>query len=329
MRLGAVLRLQLINRYGMQRVLVTGANGFIGKMLCQTLAARPYEVSGLVRTVREPVQSIEYVEADLEHSDSLRAACQDFDCIVHLAGRAHVLSEYDGNPLEAFRRANCAATLRLAQQAVQSGVRRFIFISSIGVNGAETFEKPFDEFSSSKPHADYAISKLEAEEGLKKLLAGAETELVIIRPPLVYGIDAPGNFGRLLKLVATGLPLPLGGANNRRSIISLENLVSFISLCIEHPAAAGQLFLVSDGRDISTTQMVKALAQGMGKKPLMLPVPDALLKVGAKLLGKESLYTQLYRSLQVDSSKARSLLGWKPQENTLEALQKIGRLCAV
>jgi nucleoside-diphosphate-sugar epimerase len=259
----------------------------------------------------------------------LSAACQDFDCIVHLAGRAHVLSEHDQNPLEAFRRANCGATLRLAQQAVESGVRRFIFISSIGVNGAETSRKPFDEFSNPKPHADYAISKLEAEEGLKKLLAGTETELVIIRPPLVYGVDAPGNFARLLKFVATGLPLPLGRINNRRSIVSLENLVSFISLCIEHSAAAGQLFLVSDGEDISTTEMVLALAQGMGKKPLMLPVPDSLLKVGAKLLGKESLYTQLCCSLQVDSSKARSLLGWKPQENTLEALEKIGRLCVV
>lgn len=310
----------------MQRILVTGANGFIGKMLCQALAARSYKVSGLVRTIREPVPGVEYVEIDLEHSDCLDAVCQEFDCIVHLAGRAHVLREHDQNPLEAFRRANYEATLRLAQQAVQSGVRRFIFISSIGVNGAETFAKPFDEFSSPKPHADYAISKLEAEEGLKALLTGTETELVIIRPPLVYGVDAPGNFARLLKLVATGLPLPLGGINNRRSIISLENLVSFISLCIEHPAAAGQLFLVSDGGSICTTEMVLALGQGMGKKPLMLSVPDALLKFGAKLLGKESLYTQLFCSLEVESSKARELLGWQPKENTLEALERVGRL---
>lgn len=310
----------------MQRILVTGANGFIGKMLCQALATRSYKVSGLVRTVREPVPGVEYVEIDLEHSDSLDAVCQDFDCIVHLAGRAHVLSEHDQNPLEAFRRANYEATLRLAQQAVESGVRRFIFISSIGVNGAETFAKPFDEFSSPKPHADYALSKLEAEQGLRCLLAGSGTELVIIRPPLVYGVDAPGNFARLLKLVATGLPLPLRGVDNRRSIISLENLVDFISLCIEHPAAAGQLFLVSDGSDISTAEMVRALALGMDKRPLMLPLPDMLLKFGARLVGREPLYTQLYRSLQVDSLKARKLLDWDPKENTLEALEKVGRL---
>lgn len=310
----------------MQRVLVTGANGFIGKVLCQALAANSYKVSGLVRTVREPVPGVEYVETDLEHSDSLDAVCQDFDCIVHLAGRAHVLREHDQNPLEAFRRANYEVTLRLAQQAVKSGVRRFIFISSIGVNGAETFAKPFDEFSSPKPHADYALSKLEAEQGLRNLVAGTGTELVIIRPPLVYGFDAPGNFGRLLKLVATRLPLPLSGVNNRRSIISLDNLVSFITQCIEHPAAADQLFLISDGKDISTTEMVQALALGMNKKPLMLSVPNVLLKLAAKLLGKESLYTQLYCSLQVESTKARELLGWQPQENTLEALERVGRL---
>lgn len=313
----------------MRRVLVTGANGFIGKALCQALAASSYKVSGLVRTVREPVPGVEYVEVDLEHSDSLDVACQDVDCIVHLAGRAHVLNEHDQRPLEAFRRANCDSTLRLAQQALASGVRRFIFISSVGVNGAETSGKPFDELSSPKPHADYAISKLEAEEGLKKLLMGTGTELVIIRPPLVFGIDAPGNFGRLLKLVATGLPLPLGRANNRRSIISRENLVRFIALCIEHQAAAGQLFLVSDGRDVSTVEMVNALALGMGKRTLILPVPDVLLKIGARLLGKKSLYTQLCRSLQIDSSKAQNLLGWTPHENTQDALEKIGRICAL
>lgn len=308
------------------KVLVSGANGFIGKALCQALAASSHKVSGLVRTAREPVPGVEYMEVDLEHSDSLGAVCQGFDCIVHLAGRAHVLSEHDQNPLEAFRRANYEATLGLAQQAVAARVHRFIFISSIGVNGADTSAKPFDEYSEPEPHADYALSKLEAEQGLRSLLAGSGTELVIIRPPLVYGVDAPGNFARLLKLVATGLPLPLRGVDNRRSIISLENLVSFISLCIEHPAAAEQLFLVSDGIDISTAEMVRALALGMGKRPLMLPVPDILLKFGARLVGKEPLYTQLYRSLQVDSSKARKLLDWVPKENTLETLEKVGQL---
>lgn len=311
------------------RLLVTGANGFIGTALCQHLVLGDFSVHGLVRGEGPGIGGVTYHLGSLDDQTVLRECLAGVDCVIHLAGRAHVMREEKGDPLTAFRVVNRDATLELARIAQEAGVKRFVFISSIGVNGAETSARPFDEFSSPKPHADYAISKLEAEEGLKTLLKGTETELVIVRPPLVYGVDAPGNFGRLLKLVATGLPLPLGRANNRRSIISLENLVSFISLCIEHPAAAGQLFLVSDGRDISTAQMVGSLAQGMGKKPLMLPVPDALLKVGARLLGKEPLYTQLYSSLQVDSSKARSLLGWKPQENTLEALEKIGRLCTL
>lgn len=309
------------------RVFVTGANGFIGTALCQHLVGRDCSVHGLIRAEAPNEVGVVYHSGSLEDRALLLNCLVGVDCLVHLAGRAHVMRE-GGEPLAAFRAVNRDATLNLARIALEAGVKRFVFISSIGVNGAETSAKPFDEYSEPEPHADYALSKLEAEQELKSLLAGSETELVIIRPPLVYGVEAPGNFARLLKLVATGLPLPLSGVNNRRSIISLENLVSFITLCIEHPAAAGQLFLVSDGKDISTAEMVLALAQGMGKKPLMLSVPDALLKFGAKLLGKESLYTQLYRSLQVESSKARKLLGWQPEENTLKALEKIGRLYA-
>lgn len=310
------------------RVFVTGANGFIGTALCQHLVSRDFSVHGLVRADIPDEVGVVYHRGSLEDREFLLSCLVGVDCLIHLAGRAHVMREESRDPLTTFRAVNCDATLELARIAQTAGVKRFVFISSIGVNGAETSAKPFDEHSEPEPHADYALSKLEAEEGLKKLLAGTDTELVIIRPPLVYGVDAPGNFARLLKLVATGLPLPLNGVNNRRSIISLENLVSFITLCIGHSAAAGQLFLVSDGKDISTAEMALALARGMGKKPLMLPVPDVLLKIGATLLGKGALYTQLYRSLQVESSKARKLLGWQPEENTLEALEKVGRLYA-
>ena len=310
----------------MGKILVTGASGFIGRALCRHLEAGSYDVRGLIRGEGKCEPGIDYVKLDLEQAGSLSDVCAGVDCVVHLAGRAHVLSEACENPIEAFRRANCEASLRLARQAVESGVRRFIFVSSVGVNGAETSVKPFDESCDSKPHADYARSKSEAEQKLKELLAGTKTELVIIRPPLVYGVDAPGNFSRLLRLVATGLPLPMGRINNRRSIVSLDNLVSFIIRCIGHPAAAGQLFLVSDGEDISTAEMIRALAQGMKKKNLMFPVPDALLKFSAKLIGKEALYVQLYRSLQVDSSKSRNLLGWQPTKSTVEALRDVGRL---
>lgn len=308
------------------RLLVTGANGFIGTALCQHLVLGDFSVHGLVRAEGPSIPGVTYHFGSLDDRTVLRECVAGAECVIHLAGRAHVMREEKGDPLTAFRVVNRDATLELARIAQEAGVKRFVYISSIGVNGAVTSARPFDEFSSPKPHADYAISKLEAEEGLRKLLAGTQTEFVIIRPPLVYGVDAPGNFARLLKLVATGLPLPLRGVDNRRSIISLENLVGFISLCIEHPDAAEQLFLVSDGNDISTADMVRALALGMNKRPMMLPVPDALLKLGARLLGKESLYMQLYRSLQVESLNARKLLGWQPKENTLEALEEVGRL---
>ncbi|WOD12600.1 NAD-dependent epimerase/dehydratase family protein [Pseudomonas sp. NyZ704] len=309
------------------RVLVTGANGFIGTALCKHLIARDFSVHGLVRAHVPDEVGVVYHSGSLEDSELLSECLVDVDCIVHLAGRAHLIREKGGG-VAAFRAVNCDATLNLARIAQEAGVSRFVFISSIGVNGAQTDTKAFDESSEPEPHADYAVSKFEAEQGLRSLLIGSGTELVIIRPPLVYGLNAPGNFARLLKLVASGLPLPFGGVTNSRSIISIENLVSFIALCIDHPAAAGQLFLVADGKDISTSEMVVALAHGMGKKPLMLPVPDALLKFGAQLLGKESLYTQLYRSLQVEPSKGRKLLGWEPKEATLESLEKVGRLYA-
>lgn len=311
------------------KILVTGVTGFIGQSLADRLAINQgYCVLGTARRAggKAPKRVSIIPVGDVCSTTDWSRALQDVRVVVHLAARAHVLGDSSSDPLAEFRSINVEGALTLARQSMDAGVKRFIFISSIGVNGSYTSDKPFNESSIPVPYADYATSKLEAEQGLRGLLKGSDMELVIIRPPLVYGVDAPGNFARLLKLVATGLPLPLRGIDNRRSIISLDNLVGFISLCIEHPAAAGQLFLVSDGKDISTVEMVRALALGMNKRPLMLPVPDALLKLGAWLLGKEPLYTQLYRSLQVDSSKARGLLGWQPEENTLEALEKVGRL---
>jgi nucleoside-diphosphate-sugar epimerase len=252
--------------------------------------------------------------------------CDGVDCIVHLAGRAHVLREQEQNPLEVFRQVNCDLTLRLARQAAISGVRRFIFISSIGVNGASTRNKPFDEYAKPNPEADYANSKFEAEERLKEFVAGTKMELVIIRPPLIYSVDAPGNFARLLKLVATGIPLPFGNVANQRSVISLQDVVSFIELSIHHPAAAGELFLLSNGDDVSTTQMVQSLARGMSRKTFLFFLPGSLLKLGARLVGKESLYTQLFCSLQIDSTKAQQSLGWQPARSTCLELEEIGRL---
>ncbi|AQQ67516.1 hypothetical protein Mag101_07595 [Microbulbifer agarilyticus] len=309
----------------MDKVLVSGASGFIGRALCQYLVSRSFEVHGIVRKRHVAIENVNLINLDLEKSENIHVACEGVDCVVHLAGRAHVLNDDARDPLEVFRRVNVHASLRLARAAIKSRVRRFVFVSSVGVNGAESSLYPFAEYSEPMPHADYAISKFEAEEELKSLFSGAETELVIIRPPLVYAADAPGNFSRLLRVVATGFPLPFGSLNNQRSIVSLENLIAFISLCIEHPAAKNELFLVSDGSDVSTTDIVRLLSRGMGKKSILIPVPDVLLKMGAKLLGKKSLYIQLCRSLQIDSSKAETLLGWKPLLGAEEALVETGK----
>ena len=310
----------------MKRVLVTGAAGFVGASLCRALASEGYSSVGLVRSLGERVPGVEYLQIDLLLDQPFSQGFPQVDCIVHLAGRAHMLSDQAEDPLAAFRAVNRDATLRLAAKALQAGVKRFVFVSSIGVNGNQTDCGAFDEQAVAQPHADYALSKFEAEEGLRALVDGTDMELVIVRPPLIYGVGAPGNFARLLKLVATGMPLPLGAVHNLRSLISLDNMVSFLIRCIEHPDAAGQLFLVADGQDVSTTQMVRQLASGMGRSPMFLPVPAVVLKIFLTILGKSSLYNQLCGSLQIDITKARCILGWVPTSETMGELEKVGRL---
>ena len=308
----------------MQKVLVTGASGFIGRAICGYLVSQSYYVRGLVRHSCDALPGVEYVEADLDRAKSLVSICGGIDCIVHLAGRAHILSEKTSHPLEYFRKTNCEATLKLAKQAIDSGVRRFIFISSIGVNGSQTFIEPFKESSVPYPHADYAVSKFEAEQGLQVLLSGTETEFVVIRPPLVYSGNAPGNFRRLLALVATGVPMPFASLSNLRSMIALENLVDFITLCMKHLAAANQLFLISDGIDISTPQIIRYLAEGMGRQPRLFSMPSKWLQWASVLIGKQAVYTQLCGSLAIDSSKAKWLLGWQAPVSPQEALLQAG-----
>lgn len=307
------------------KILVTGATGFIGRALLDRLRADPvFDVSAVVRHWLPSLPSDIQVHevGDLNASTDLRGALTKVDVVIHAAARAHVLREEASNPLTEFRRVNVDATLNLARQAAEAGVKRFIFISSIGVNGAETLDEPFSEISLPAPVTDYAISKYEAEQALQQLLQTMRMELVIIRPPLVYGPDAPGNFGRLLRLVASGLPLPLGGISNRRSLIARENLVDFIITCVSHPKAAGEVFLVSDGQDLSTTELVRQLAKGMGKRLLLLPVPTGMLKFAATMLGRQSVYQQLCGSLRVDSGKARAVLNWTPPLSVNEALRK-------
>lgn len=306
------------------KILVTGANGFIGRALCQALAARGDEVCGLVRSRSNDVPDVKVTQASLENDAALKLALEGVECVVHLAGRAHLLADTAANPLDAFRAVNRDATLRLATLAQEAGVRRFVFMSSIGVNGSHTDGQAFTEASQAAPSADYAQSKLEAEQGLREQMANGSMELVIIRPPLVYAAHAPGNFRRLLKVVSTGTPLPFSLVKNQRTMIALENLVDFIVLCSQHPAAANQLYLVADEQSVSTREIVECLAEGMSRRCINLPIPPFMLRVGLNALGKGSLHTQLCGSLVVANGKARDL-GWVPRLSAKDALVAAGR----
>lgn len=307
-------------------VLLTGATGFVGSaLLTQLLERAEYSVAIASRRENSALarQCRVHILGGFGAETSWHKALNDIDCVVHVAGRAHVF-EKEANALELFRDANTYATLNLAKQAVASGVKRFVFISSIGVNGAFTTDTPFCEDSIPSPSTDYAISKLEAETGLMEIARTTGMEVVIIRPPLVYAAHAPGNFRRLLKLVRTGIPLPFGRVRNNRSMIALENLVDLIIVCIDHPAAADQVFLASDGEDLSTGQLGTYLAHGMGLRGLLLPVPVTLLQFLATLAGKQGIFNQLCGSLQIDSSKAASVLGWTPPLSAKTALKSAG-----
>jgi nucleoside-diphosphate-sugar epimerase len=305
------------------KILVTGATGFIGNALLHRLVTEPeYQVTGSTRQQSPepsvaPLIRIGTANAATDWS----AALQGVDVVIHVA--AHLATR--GSSLEELRRTNVDGTLTLARQALSAGTQRFIFISSVGVNGSTTHHAPFNEISLPAPTDDYARSKLEAEQALQKLLHGTAMDLVIIRPPLVYAGHAPRNFAKLMQWVRSGIPMPFAAIHNRRSMIALENLVDFIALCIKHPAAANELCLVSDGTDLSTAQMVTHLASGIGTTARLVPVPESLLRRGAKLLGRGPMYSTLCASLVVDSDKARRLLGWTPPLATIDALIKSGR----
>ncbi|QTD59606.1 NAD-dependent epimerase/dehydratase family protein [Acinetobacter towneri] len=309
-------------------ILITGASGFVGSQLIKTLSNQSLGYQLVVLSRKENFNlSSNILQLVRETSDNFfdKGIPDNIDVIIHLAGRAHILNDQLLDPLDEFRKVNVDGTLQLARQALEKKVKRFIFISSIGVNGAVTSQQPFTEDALPQPHADYALSKLEAEEALKILFAESDTELVIIRPPLVYAAHAPGNFARLLKLVATNLPLPFAGTKNRRSFVALENLVDFIQICIEHPNAANQTFLVADQSRISTRELVQYLKQGMGKPARFIYLPQPLMKLGAACIGKSKLYEQLFESLEVDTTKAQKLLGWTAPLSTQQAMLQAGQ----
>ena len=250
------------------------------------------------------------------------SALRDVNVIVHLAARVHVMHDTATDPLTAFRTVNVNGTLNLARQAAAAGVKLFVFISSVKVNGESTQpRRAFTEADAPKPQDAYGQSKHEAEQGLRQLSADTGMEVVIIRPPLVYGPGVKANFAALMHAVQRGWPLPLGAVHNQRSLVALDNLVDFIVTCITHPQAANQTFLVSDGQDLSTTELVRGMAQAAGVPARLLPVPVWALLAGASLLGKGDAVQRLCGNLQVDMSQARSLLGWLPPVSVEEGLR--------
>jgi len=308
------------------KVLLTGATGFIGKALVAELIQQNFHISIIVRqkTNLFPDEVKQFVVGDFESNPDFSTSLAEIDCVIHLAGRAHVIDKAKASLLDEFRKVNTELTLNLAKQAVTARVERFIFLSSIGVNGNQNTQ-PFLEIDIPNPQEPYAISKYEAEQGLINLAKNSNLEVVIVRPPLVYGNNVPGNFGRLVQWAGSRiiLPLPLGAVNNARTLIAIDNLVSFIITCTLHPKAANEVFLISDDDSLSTTQLLKKIAKAFNKKALLLPIPVSWMVFVAKLLGKEADAVRLFSSLIVDSSKARDLLEWYPVTTMDEQLKKM------
>lgn len=313
----------MVSRGSAAPVLVTGASGFVGRALVERLVAEGVPTLAAVRGATTLHGSTRQVTApDLGPDADWRAALDGADCVVHLAARVHVMRDDAVDPLAEFRRVNVDGTLALARQAAAAGVRRFVLVSSVKVNGEATAPgRPFTADTAPAPTDAYGVSKWEAEQALLALSANTGMEVVIVRPVLVYGPGVMANFRTLMAWLARGWPLPLGAIHNRRSLLALDNLVDLLITCLDHPAAAGQTFLASDGEDLSTTELLHRLGAALGKPARLLPVPAAWLAGVAGLLGRAAVAQRLCGSLQVDIGKTRELLGWAPPVTVDAALQ--------
>ncbi len=321
-------------------ILVTGSDGFVGSQLCRELLQRGYAVLGTrwtgaeghAETGKETYQQrTNGEETHHLHTISIRdigpetdwaSALVGIDAVVHLAARVHMIHDKAADPLAEFRRINVEGTRRLADAAAQAGIKRFVFLSSVKVNGAmtEKDEGPFTETDPPQPEDAYGLSKWEAEQVLREIEQRTGIEVVIIRPPLIYGPTVKANFLNLIQLIERGIPLPLGGIRNQRSFLSLTNLVALLCCCLEHSAAAGETFLVSDGDDVSTPELVRRIATALGKPARLLSVPEWLMRLGGTVTGKSEQVKRLCGSLQIDSSKVRRMLGWAPPASMAEEL---------
>ncbi|MBD9656075.1 SDR family oxidoreductase [Pseudomonas sp. PDM12] len=312
----------------MKRIMVTGGSGFVGRTLLERLHQDGY---GLIAPSRTPLAQapagvvnplVAGLAVDVDWSASLEGAA----VVIHSAARVHVMNDTAADPLMEFRKANVDGTLSLARQAAAAGVQRFIFLSSIKVNGEGTeLGHPYRADDTPAPQDPYGVSKMEAEQGLRALASETGMEVVIIRPVLVYGPGVKANFRSMMSWLRKGIPLPLGATGNKRSLVAVDNLVDLIATCIDHPAAANQTFLVSDGEDLSTTQLLQRMGSALGRPARLLPVPASLLQAGAAMLGRRAIAQRLCGSLQVDIGKTRELLAWAPPVSVDDALRKTAR----
>ena len=304
------------------KFLVTGASGFVGRVLCTELLRREHALSVALRSGKgDSKQPGQFVVGEVNAKTDWQLALNSVDVVVHLAARVHVMRDDASNPLEEFRSVNVFGTENLARQAARAGVRRFVYVSSIKVNGEQTSDTPFSEADKAAPQDPYGISKWEAEQALHRVAKETGLEVVIVRPPLVYGAGVKGNFAQMLSVLKRGVPLPLASVENRRSLIYVENLVDALILCATHPAAAGKTYLVSDGEDVSTPELLRRLGAEMGHPARLFYCPAALLKFAGLFAGKSDQIDRLLGSLRVDSGKIRRELDWAPPCTLQQGLQ--------
>lgn len=312
----------------MTKICVTGATGFIGSKLSLKLSQLSYDVLAPVRNLSSSSlslnQNLQYIKVEKEDSNlNYSKILKQVDTVIHCAARTHVVKEVEKSPQIAYQKINVEETLNLATQAASFGVKRFIFLSSIKVNGEKTLRsESFKHNDIAMPEDAYGVSKLEAEKVLRELSDRTGLEIVIIRAPLVYGEGVKGNFLRLLNLTNKKIPLPFARINNIRSLVGLDNLIDLIICCIDHPKAAGQIFLISDNESISTPELIKRIGAAMGKSTRLFPVPLSIFKLLGRLMGKSYEVDKLLGSLMVDTSHTRQILGWKPILSLDDGLNK-------
>ena len=302
---------------------MTGVSGFVGQAVCARLVAQGLDVTAAVRRpMSQPVRGVTYcLVGDLGPETDWHEALSGVHVIVHCAARVHVMQETDADPLRAFRLANVSGTVALARQAAELGVQRLIYVSSVKVNGEGGLDV-YRETDVPAPQDAYGVSKYEAEVGLREISSHTGIEVVVVRPPLIYGAGVKANFQLLMQALARGIPLPLGAIHNRRSLVGLGNLADFIVTCIEHPRAANEIFLVSDGEDLSTTELIHRLARAMNRPARLISVPMPALRAGLALLGRREMAARLCGTLLVNMAKARTLLGWAPPIGVDEELRR-------